>query len=317
MFERSQIVDLQGVTSETTAIYNGVPQGSILGPLLFILFLNDIHEHLINTKIIKYADDTVLYYSNEDINIIEGKLNEDLENISHYFDSNELIINLKKGKTEAMLFGTSKRIHSKQLSVYYKTRIINFVQQYKYLDNIIDNTLTLDESFSSTYKKVCARVMLLKKIRGNLTSKIAKKIYTMTILPLLTYSSTVHINYNKSQLSKLKSIEKRIASIISDNPLYTIHGQLKIEICNTVRKCLDKNSCTIFQNYFELTSHMINTRNNNLMLRLPTCKINFAKKAFYYSGAKIYNELQIEVGKETKFEKFKHLVKLHFTTMQF
>ena len=88
----------------------GVPQGSILGPLLFLIFFNDFPDHLIESKVIKYADDTILYVSHSSIYTIESTLNKELLCLYCYFRENELVLNLKKGKTETMLFGTSKRL---------------------------------------------------------------------------------------------------------------------------------------------------------------------------------------------------------------
>ena len=86
--------------------FSGVSQGSILGSLLFIVFYNDFVDQLTNSSVLKYADDTVIYFPGKDIETIERALSQDLELIAEYFNQNELVINLK-GKTE-MLFGTGK-----------------------------------------------------------------------------------------------------------------------------------------------------------------------------------------------------------------
>ena len=88
----------------------GVPQASILGPLLFIIFLNDITDVVSSTKVVKYADDTVIYVANKDTEVIKSKLSEDLNAIGSWLDQNALIINLYKGKTESLLLGTSQRL---------------------------------------------------------------------------------------------------------------------------------------------------------------------------------------------------------------
>ena len=120
LFNRTRIVEIENVRSDTEPVYCGLPQGSILGPLLFIVFFNDLVENL-NCHVIKYADDTVIYYANKDIDVIEKVLNLEMEIVGTYCRENELVLNLKKGKTEAMLFGTAKRVkqHGKELKISY------------------------------------------------------------------------------------------------------------------------------------------------------------------------------------------------------
>ena len=98
MFNRKQIVLYNGQCSSISSIKCGVPQGSIIGPLLFVIFINDIVDYVIKSSIIKYADDTVLYTPGKDIYIIEQNLSQDLERLAEWFTENEMILNLKKGK---------------------------------------------------------------------------------------------------------------------------------------------------------------------------------------------------------------------------
>ena len=77
----------------------GVPQGSILGSLLFIIFANDVVDVLRNSRIIKHADSTVLYVAGSNIELIESHLSHDLSLLAEWFKENELILNLKKRKT--------------------------------------------------------------------------------------------------------------------------------------------------------------------------------------------------------------------------
>ena len=315
LFNRSQVVHMNGVSSQYKAVNCGVPQGSILGPLLFIVFINDLSDHLENSKIVMYADDTVIYFSNNDISIIESSLNKDLCNLADYFDDNELIINLKKGKTESMLFGTAKRLslNKNDFNVSYRQHLISFVDKYKYLGNILDNHLTFSNNFDMFYSKTTTRLSLLYKVRPYLTDEAAEKIYKMMIIPLLTYTGTASLSFTSTQLNKLKSIENRAKQIISSNaPLPKIYSLIKREACIFVRKCLDSSTCENFNNYFDLFKHNIRTRNNGYQLKLPKIKLVIGKKAFRFLGAKIYNELPLEIRKTSDFEEFSNLTKQHF-----
>ena len=79
LFNRHIRVCFNGALSNEQPVYSGVPQGSILGPLLFVMLFNDIVQQLENSKIIKYADDTVIFCADKDINKIENRINKDLK----------------------------------------------------------------------------------------------------------------------------------------------------------------------------------------------------------------------------------------------
>ena len=112
-----------------------VPQGSILDPLVLIIFANDIVDVLRNSRIIKYADDTVLHVADNSIEIIESQLSDDLNYLDEWFKENEVILNLKKEKTEAMIFETAKCLAmlNRGLNVKYQDHAINVTISYRYL----------------------------------------------------------------------------------------------------------------------------------------------------------------------------------------
>ena len=110
---RFQYVHYDNVKSELQLVKFGVPQGSILGPLLFLIQINDLVKMVDGCRIQMYADDTVIYTSHRDIKVIENTLSTNMTVIKNWLDKNRLIINLKKGKTESMLFGTAKRLCSR------------------------------------------------------------------------------------------------------------------------------------------------------------------------------------------------------------
>ena len=112
LFGRTQCVNFGDALSEPQPMFCGVPQGSILGPLLFLLHFNDSAGALIHCEIVKYADDTVLFVSHKSVDVIESWLNIDFRNFALWLQENELVVNLKKGKTEFTIFGTTKRLNN-------------------------------------------------------------------------------------------------------------------------------------------------------------------------------------------------------------
>ena len=153
----------------------GVPEGSNLGPLLLLTFFNDFEKCLKRSQSLNFGDDTIVYVHGKTKDIVESQLNEDLKNMSTYFETNQLIINLNKGKTETIIFGTSSRLSKcgEKLALYYDDRVIHATKMYKYLGTILDSTLLLSTNFGRMYKKkspsfadcthyTCASTVLLK-----------------------------------------------------------------------------------------------------------------------------------------------------------
>ena len=125
-----------------------------------------------NSRIIKYAHDTVLYVAGNNIEIIESHLSDDLNLLVEWFKLNELILNLKKGQTEAMIFGTTKRLAmlNINLKVKYQHHTVNVITSYRYLGVDIDPSLTFNGNFMTSYKKATGRLHLLNKLRFQLDS---------------------------------------------------------------------------------------------------------------------------------------------------
>ena len=109
LFGRKQIVSYDAALSEIQAISSGVPQGSILGPLLFTILVNDIDKNLRQCEMTLSTDDSVLHVGGKTCDVIEEKLNSDLEQIANWVVQNNLVVNLKKTKTECVLYGTHQK----------------------------------------------------------------------------------------------------------------------------------------------------------------------------------------------------------------
>ena len=215
LFLRKQIVHFNGVLSESNP---GVPQGSILGPLLSLIFFNDVHSPLRHCKILTYADDTVIFTSSNDIDAIQNSLFQDLDNLSNWFRDNELIFNLKKGKSEMMLFGTGKRLNllqGCQVKLSVNGAPVNTTTCYKCLGVHLDPTLNFETHFRKIYKKAAGRVNLLRRIRSNIDSFSAQRIYQSMIMPIFTYCGYISLGWSESRKRVIRSIEARSLAIIS------------------------------------------------------------------------------------------------------
>ena len=210
LFLRKQIVHFNGVLSEPNSINTGVPQGSILGPLLFLIFFNDVHSPLRHCKSLTYADDTVIFTSSNDIDAIQDSLSQDLDNLSNWSRDNELIYNLKKGKSKMMLFGTGKRLNllqGCQVKLSVNGAPINTTTCYKYLGVHLDPTLNFETHFQKIHRKAAGKVNLLWCIRCNIDSFSAQRIYQSMIMPIFTYCGYISLGWSKSRKRMICYIE--------------------------------------------------------------------------------------------------------------
>ena len=319
LFQRKISVSYGDSLSETQYLFTGVPQGSILGPLLFLIYFNDVADCIENSNIIMYADDTVLFLPGNSIKAIEEKLTNDVTLLADWFEENELIINLKQGKSEVMLFGTPQKLSrlDDSLNISYRGNSITVTMEYKYLGIQIDSTLNLNSHFENVYKKASNRLKLLAKLRHQMDLKTAETIYTTMIVPLLTY---YNINQAKEKITlkrKLDSFVERASKIIKNNSnknvcLTPLENLAKRQLCVLVRNCLDESLPENFQGYFDLLQHSLNTRNNNASLKLPKVRTEYGKRSVKFIGSKIYNDLPICIRKETNFIRFRNDLKKHF-----
>jgi hypothetical protein len=190
-------------------------------------------------------------------------------------------------------------LQNRQLNITCRGVPINNTNEYTYLGYTLDNSLTLKGCFDKAYKKCCNRLKLLSKLRHHVSSDAANRIYQSMILPVVTYSGLLKLQFTKTQSDRFQSIERRAENIIAPDE----HGQMPSIIkilhkqsCSIVRKCLDNRMCTNFDNYFETKTGGINTRNNNLFLKLPKVKL----------------DLPIEIRREGDYDQFLKLLKDYY-----
>ena len=208
--ERRQCVKLNNLISNTLPITYGVPQGSILGPILFSVYINDISD-IVNCGIVLYADDTVIFHHDNDV------LQSNLRRISDWCNENLLTINVKKSHWMRTKVCGGDADEDNQVDMVFKVKghSLTEVDLYKYLGLHIDNNL----NFQAHHKKLVSQVQLklnqFRKIRCFITKKAAILIYKCTILPVLEYADFIQdqgIAYVNKAIQKLQNYGLLIAN---------------------------------------------------------------------------------------------------------
>ena len=137
---RTQSVSVNRTYSDTSDILLGVPQGSVLGTLLFVVFIKDLPSVAHRCKIVLYADDTALFFAGRNIQTIQSALQEDLNAVGEWFSLNRLLVNCDK--TNVMLFGSKQRLpRSQGLSLFLLGKLLELSNTVKYLGLIFDASM--------------------------------------------------------------------------------------------------------------------------------------------------------------------------------
>ena len=201
--------DLQEVTYRA-------PQGSCLGPLLFLIFSNDINLHLQHVSCILFADDTTLYISHRNLQYARWCLTEDLKTLSDWFKANKLTLNLSK--TVAIHFNRKKTDCTESLTVGKNE--IQFVDATKFLGVWLNKNLNWQTHINKLTNKLNSNLILLKRSKNLLSADTKKLIYYAHIYSHLSYCLLVWgCNLPNAGLNMLQSIQNKCMLEIKQNQI--------------------------------------------------------------------------------------------------
>ena len=195
------------------------------------------------------------------------------------------------------------------MSVSYKESTVRQLRVYKYLGVEIDSTLNPNSHFDATFMRASSRSRLLYKIRPQLNIPLAEAIYRGMITPILTYCEVLNLNLTTTQRDQLMSFHNRALKIIFGDNVGDLEFPSVVEIkkrraCILVRKILDNDICDSLIGHFTRNKHGRVTWNSDCLAFLPKIKTEYARRSFYFMGAKVYNDLPLEIRKTVNYKEF-------------
>ena len=203
---RKQCTIANNTTSELKNVTCCVPQGSVCGPLLFLLYINDLPNILKNLQVSLYADDTVIYTSNSDVAQACNLLQQDLDLLQYWCEINKLTINCKK--TKFCIFGMQsivKKSKAQKIVLSLNNQILDKVCSYKYLGFALDEHLNFNKHISDLKQLVSHKLYLISKIRRYITDEASINIFKTMVLSIIEYCVII---YNGTSATNLFDVEK-------------------------------------------------------------------------------------------------------------
>jgi hypothetical protein len=209
LLDRRQFVEIDGYQSKSDLIKTGVPQGSILGPLLFIIYINDIIHSSSLFNFIMYADDTTLVtsitpemISNMGLNTIGRMINIELNKLMDWIHINKLSLNTSK--TKCMIFHTrQRRLNNFIPKLSISGELIEHVSTFNFLGLTLDEHLTWNEHVNKISNKISREIGVLNKLKNYLPLSIMKLIYNSLIQSHLNYCNLIW-GFNNDRIFKLQ-----------------------------------------------------------------------------------------------------------------
>ena len=319
-----QTCKVNNVRSARKLIECGVPQGSNLGPLLFLLYVNDLPNCLDQAEPSMFADDTNISTSAGSVEKLETQLNIELDKIYRWLVANKLTLNVSK--TEYMIIGSCHNLGKidKDPVIKIGSETVNRVHTSKRLGVIIDDKLKWEDQIDSISKKVSRGIGAIKLIKPYVPKKCLTQVYNALVQPYFDYCSLVWQNCKLELQLKLQKLQNRAARIITgDN--WEIRSKDVLNKLNWLplnqrrltdtllfmRKIFKDEVPISISNQFQLSvNEQYNLRSNCTMLKLAKPRTNTLKRSFSYHAAKTWNKLPTDLKNLSISDKvFKHNLK--------
>lgn len=331
--KREQVTKYNGKISSKISNPFGIPQGSVLGPTLFIIYINDIHFCTAYTTISLFADDALLSISGNDHDVLVESMMLDLERINNWLIANKLKLNVNK--TKCMFIGSKQNCYKffsqGSINVYLAGQKLEFVHEIKYLGFLLDQHLNFKSHIDYLIKKISKKIGFLSRSTKYLSTWAKINIYNCIIKPHFQYSNSIIFMTSELNKLKLQKLQNRAMRVILKANKYTrIKDMLQVlnwmDIATyskfSVMVLIFKSLHNLLPAYlsrnlnFNKDFHNYNTRIKN-DIRVPKARKISTTKSVFHKGLAEYNSLPKKLKHMSDVNKFKAELKKYWPNRKF
>ena len=320
---RKQYVEINNTKSSYKPITCGVPQGSVLGPLLFLIFINDLPNCCPSGNSRIFADDTTVFFKAKNSTEVRNKGQLIMSQMNTWFITNKLTLNASKS-TFIIFKSRYSKISNLPNKLEFAKSEISRSDSVKYLGLTLDEHLTFNQHVQSVCNSIKRYFKIFYNIRRYLHIKQAEVLYYSMIYSRIKYGIAVYGHTSKSNLNRIQTLQNQLMKVLTSreyrfptNALHTEHKILKVadiflqEKLSFVHNFMNNKLPSMFDNYYIKFSqiHNITTRNSNLNFIVPIFKSRFGSYALKIDGATVWNELDNSIKQITNVKTFRSKVK--------
>ncbi|KAL9976578.1 hypothetical protein ACROYT_G013899 [Oculina patagonica] len=311
------------VTSRVSGVYRGVPQGSVLGPLLFNIFLNALFYFIDEATLSNYADDNQLYFWDANPSIVESVINRELSVACDWFRKNRMLLNPEKCK--AVVLSANK---DTELAFFADGKLVPCVKEAELLGVIVNDSLHFTKHVLKLCKKIAKQIDVLSRLKNILSFSSKLSLYTSFIMSYFSYCSSIWHHCLKSDSSKLNKLHERVLRYVyrdlsSDYSSLANHIGYTQEDCRIqdmliiVFKAMNGSAPEYLRNLFCIRDNVKNLRGMNKMVIPKVNTTTFGLKSARYTAVKVWNSIPDTMRTLTSIKAFKKAVRqLTFNTSQ-
>ena len=295
---RSQKCSVNGALSCTSRLTCGVPQGSILGPLLFLIYINDLPNCLDISCAKMFADDTNITVSGCTFVELEQATNSELNNLYSWLKANKLSLNI--AKTEFMVISTRQKFlaeNCSEINIQLHGHPICGVEHAKSLGLIIDDRLSWSNHIKELCRKISSAIGALRRIRSLMSQSTAVQIYTDALIqPHFDYCAPVWDGLSSYLCEKLQKLQNRATRVILQANC-EVNSRLLLETLKWDQLSLRRRKQKAMMMFKSLNGlAQVYLHDSFRKLNLPKPRIDYLKRSFGYSGALMWNSLPENIG---------------------
>ena len=318
---RQQYAIVNGAKSELREIQYGVPQGSVLGPLLFLIYVNDISAATGNNKLRLFADDSNVFVISRDPGTLKTKMIEVILKLCEWFNANKLTINMKK--TAYTIFAPNIKVPRALNNIMINNIKVERVESVKYLGMTLDEKLNWKEHTEKLLTKLTKTNQAFKIVKNFVSNKQKAALFYAYFYSSLQYGIEVYSQGTNKNLKKLQVKQNRALKILHHKdfltPTIELHRDCKMLLVkdtaklNTVKfvyKQRNGQAPDAFRNYYieNMFVHQHNTRQAK-NLHVPQQRNTYGHKSAKYRGAVWWNEIKSSVREAGTIKTFSKNVK--------